>query len=92
MNILKKITRKIANYINRVKAIKPVCKEIKKSMDHFLSDKEKNNSWLRWSIGWDIWRCRWKYQSTPNEYFLFGFRGKGHDYRNSFITDIVKNF
>ena len=35
----------------------------------------------------DIKKCYYRYLTTPDEYFLFGFEGMNDSYRNSFLSD-----
>lgn len=41
---------------------------------------------LRWDMIWSLFR----YGAYFNEYFLFGFGGMPHSYRNSFITEAIR--
>lgn len=91
MSFVRRIKHKLGNCYRKIKSFYPTCMSIRKSMKHFLPNDGEISSWQKLSIAKDIWDCRWKYQANPNEYFLFGFRGQSHDYRNSFVTDIVKD-
>lgn len=66
-------------------------KNIPIALDQFLAKKERNNPRIRRSVAKDILHCYRLYQAKPNEFFLFDFRGKDHEYRNSFVTDIIKD-
>lgn len=91
MSFVRRIKHKLGDCYRKIKSFYPTCKSIRKSMNHFLPNDGEIGFWQKLSIAKDIWDCRWKYQANPNEYFLFGFRGQSHDYRNSFVTDIVKD-
>ena len=42
------------------------------------------------SLRRDMIRCLMKYGSYYDEYFLFGFEGRDHEYRDSFITEGIR--
>lgn len=91
MGFFGKVKGKLVSYFRRLLNIYPTCKAINASMKHFMTESEYRNFFTRWSVGLDIFKCRRRYQATANEYFLFGFRGKNHEYRNGFCTDWVKD-
>ena len=91
MNLLSRIKWRLVKHNQKIVNYYLTIKSIRKSMKHFLSKEEYNNLWKRISIGRDIWKCRWKYEANANEYFLFGFREKNQELRNSYVTDIIKD-
>lgn len=91
MGFFGKVKGKLVSYYRRLLNIYPTCKAINVSMKHFMPESEYKNLLTRFRVGMDIFKCRRRYQANPNEYFLFGFRDKGHEYRNSFCTDLVKD-
>lgn len=57
----------------------------------FLDKKDNNNLKFKKTLSSDIRRCYYKYLTTPQEYFLFGFKdNKDDSYRASFLSDNVK--
>lgn len=91
MGFFGKIKSKVIGICCRLLNIYPTCKAINASMKHFMQKSEYRNFITRCRVGIDIFKCRKRYQANPNEYFLFGFRGQNHEYRNSFVTDEVKD-
>ena len=69
----------------------PFGKKMKDALECFLDDKELKDKQLVQIIRKDIKSCYMKYLTTPQEYFLFGFKENKEDvYRSSFLTDNVK--
>ena len=60
---------------------------IEREMNAFLKDDK--GEWN--AIRKDIKRCWLKYGSSPEEYFLFGFRKLNKKERGKFITDYEKD-
>ena len=64
---------------------------IDECFDIFLSDKEKRNVFLKNLLEYDIIQCYERYGSTPQEYFLFGFRRLPASRREAFLTNQHKD-
>lgn len=64
---------------------------IDRVVDDFLSDEEKCDQSLVKSIKKDIRRCWLRFGSSPEEYFLFGFRNIPDDEKSTFCTDYEKD-
>lgn len=76
---------------NKIESERVLKDSIPVAMEKFLPEEERSNPQMRKFIANDILKCFRKYHSNANEYFLFGFRGQNHEYRNSFVTDLVKD-
>lgn len=64
----------------------------KRAFNTFLSKDEKKDRMLVSSLRHDIESCQKKYLTTPQEYFLFGFRENVSDeYRSGFLSDQMRN-
>lgn len=66
-------------------------RQVQEAFSRFLSEEEKNDMKLRKELYGDIKRCFYVYLTTPQEYFLFGFKDNKDDaYRTTFLSDNVK--
>ena len=92
VSYLKSIYAKSPSFVKKMVDDYRYKKLLGKAFDTFLSDAEKGNSQLIAERKKDIYTCREKYLTTPQEYFLFGFREQTSDeYRDSFISDQFRN-
>lgn len=65
---------------------------IKNAFDTFLSAKERKDSSLCKALKIDIMNCHKSYLTSPQEYFLYGFRDNMNvQYRESFLSDEIRN-
>lgn len=56
-------------------------------MNQFLSNEEIKDENVVVSVYNDIKKCFYKHKTTPQEYFLFQFRGKTENERKTYISD-----
>lgn len=69
----------------------PFSGKMEEALVCFLTEEEQKDNQLVNCIREDIKSCYMKYLTTPQEYFLFGFKDNKSDaYRDSFLTDNVK--
>ena len=61
--------------------------EAEKAMKMFLSEKELKDDRTVAKVEADIRHCFYKFKTTPQEYFLFGFRKKTDEERNAYLPD-----
>lgn len=64
---------------------------IEESVDIFMSETERADKSLVRKITDDIIKCYYLYGSTPQEYFLFGFRDLSARRRSEFLTNQHKD-
>lgn len=58
-----------------------------KRIDNAIDNLGSKSKLSRKELKSDIKRSYYKYLTNPEEYFLFGFEGKDHTYRSSFLCD-----
>ena len=66
-------------------------KDTKSAIRQFLSKKEYDDYWLRKRIVKDIYHCWKDYCTSPEEFFLFGFREMKSEKRETFLPDWIKD-
>ena len=64
-------------------------RNMNEAMTSFLSPQELQSPSTLRRIKADIRRCYYRYKSTPQEYFLFGFKDKTAKERATYLTDSV---
>lgn len=60
---------------------------ITKALNEFLTKEELQDESVVKEVRKDIRTCYYRYKTTPQEYFLFKFRHKKHEERDSYISD-----
>ena len=69
----------------------PFKKKMEEALRTFLSKAELEDRYFLESVRRDIKYCYKKYLTTPQEYFLFGFKeNESETYRDSFLSDNVR--
>lgn len=64
-----------------------LCGYFDRRIDKAIDAMGNNSKQTKAQLKADIKKCYYKYLTTPEEYFLFGFEGKDHAYRDSFLSD-----
>ena len=63
---------------------------LRKALKDFLAEDELSDRRVVRDLEKDIRACRDRYQTTPQEYFLFGFRGMSDELRDTFLSDALR--
>ena len=88
---LKELYTRLPGFLQRPVASLMYRQSIKRAFNRFLTKDELCDGRLKRELERDIWACRKKYKTKPDEYFLYGFRGMKEEERNTFLPDLVKD-